>query len=282
MLVQLNQLEKELSTSDYEFSKLIRTNPFERVQVVEHETNKLYANFSYLNSIELVDYALNQRDDLIIKEYEKRILEDEGAKNLLKLLPGLEFNLAEKYNSNVTYANNYWNEVGLRLTWNLLNLLHYPKQEKINSYQKERKHIEQLALSLSVITQVQISKRRTIDAWNNYRSLSELSAIGERLQTHATATQQVASMSELELIQREADSVIYQVRKYLGYAELEDAAADFYYSLGAKVIPANIHTLDVDEITEYLNKHYLKDNVVSMHTAVGIPLDVVKTEWVAE
>jgi len=282
LLIQLNQLEKSLSTAEYELAKLIRVNPFQGVEVIHHDTNQLFAKFQYHSPEKLIKYALSQRDDLLIKDYEKRIAEDESKKTLLKLLPGLTFNLAEKYNSNVTYENNYWNEVGLRLSWNLLNLLHLPKQQQMNEYQKQRKHLEHLAMMVSVITQVQISQRRTIDAWNNYHSLQNISEVGDRIYNHATAVQSVASLTELDLIKREADSVIYEVKQYLGYAELEEAAADFYYSLGAKVIPENLDQLDVEQISEFLKQHYLKNNVVSMHTAVDIPLDVVTTEWVAQ
>jgi outer membrane protein TolC len=279
---QFRQLEKELSAAKYTLAKLINANPLKELHLVEPDNTHVFDKLTFLRTEDLVDYALQNRTELLESDYQRRIRSDETQKAFLRMLPGIELNASTNYDGNVTFANNRWAETGINVTWNLLNLLTMPQRMQIAEYEEQRKQLENLALNISILTQVNISHRRLLDSLAGYDSAEDLSDVGDRLFKHARATAQAANLSELELIRREADSALFEVRRYLAYADLQDAAGDFYHTLGAKFLPDDVDNYDMAGLEVFLRNRYWDENKLALHKALDFDIETVKTKWIIQ
>ena len=76
--------------------------------------------------------ALANRPELREEDYNERIGVAETRKALLRLLPGLEMNADLQYSGNSFLANQSWMEGGLKLSWNLINLVGGPQNIRLS------------------------------------------------------------------------------------------------------------------------------------------------------
>src|SRR5690606_39818356 len=70
--------------------------------------------------------ALASRPELREQDYQTRISAAETRKAMLRLLPGLEFSAGGHYDSNSFLVNQSWADYGVKVTWNLFNVLSAP------------------------------------------------------------------------------------------------------------------------------------------------------------
>nr|WP_244153197.1 TolC family protein [Kosakonia oryziphila] len=83
-----------------------------------------------VNFATLEQTALLSRPELREQDYQVRIHAAETRKTLLCMLPGLEISARGHYDSNAFMVNQSWADVGVKVTWNLFNLLSGPAAYK--------------------------------------------------------------------------------------------------------------------------------------------------------
>ncbi|MBF0191548.1 MAG: TolC family protein [Magnetococcales bacterium] len=246
--------------------------------------------FPPLARLEMV--ALRQRPELREKDYQARIQALETRKELLRLLPGIEFKSSRDYNSGNAYRNHLWAESGIKLVWNLLNLLSAPSQLDLSDAQELHQAWLRRALSLSILAQVQVGYRRLSQSMEEYDTARALSEVNERIFQHATAGRDATSMNEQELIQREAERLISETRRDMAHAELRQATAALFVSLGADLLPDTGETLPPLAILESRIAQQLKawekgeipglDGTPEADSLLGIPSGVAEVGWRVE
>ncbi|MBF0272581.1 MAG: TolC family protein [Magnetococcales bacterium] len=243
--------------------------------------------FPPLVRLELV--ALRQRPELREKDYQARIQALETRKELLRLLPGIEFKSGRDYNSGHAYGNHVWAESGIKLVWNLLNLLSAPSQIALSSSQEEHQEWLRRALSMSVLAQVQVGYRRLSQSMEEYETARALSEVNERIFQHASAGREATSMNEQELIQREAERLISETRRDMAHAELRNATAALFVTLGADLLPDTGKELPPPAILESRIAQGLAawekgelpglDNTPEADSSTGPVSDVAQVGW---
>lgn len=238
IMSQLQQLQKELVTARINLNKLINVSPGTPLELIHPASEGLVK--PKLPAVgQLEQFALRHRPELREANYQRRVKADETKKAMLRMLPGLEFNIGERYNSGDSYVNNLWAEAGVQITWNLMNLLSAPATLRFKEAEQNLQRIRRLALHISVLSQVQIAYRQFQESNNSYAVARNLSHVTTRLFEHASAGRQSIKLSEMMLIRREADKVLYQIRQRLAHADLQAARGDLYLSVGQSIIPDN-------------------------------------------
>ncbi|MBF0294007.1 MAG: TolC family protein [Magnetococcales bacterium] len=236
---QIQELWKGLSGAKVALAELMNVNPGEPFVLAgpqeEEVTLPDLGRFPPLTRLERI--ALRQRPELRERDYQVRIQTRETRMELLRLLPGLEFHTGKNYNSADAYINHVWAESGMKLVWNLLNLFSAPSRLALAQTREEYQLLMRQAVSMSVLAQVHVGYRRLVQALEEYVTAQALSDINERLDRHAQAGRQAASMNELDLIQREVERITSRTRRDVAYAELHNAMGAFFVTLGSDVLP---------------------------------------------
>lgn len=278
ILNQIQRLHKELASARITLARLINVKPGTPIRLLSPgQSGEPKTKLPPIEQLE--QYALLTRPELREASYQSRIQADETRKAMLRMLPGLEFSVGENFNSGDSYTNNVWAEAGARITWNLMNLLSAPRTIELREFQQEAEELRRLALHISVLSQVQVSYRNLIEARNNHEIASELSKVAGRLFKHASAGQQSVSLSELELIRREADRLLYKIRQQLAYADLQTAKGELYLSLGQPLLPKNSPTLTLEALTVMVNRKFKELQAGNFAGLQYADYSVARPEW---
>lgn len=237
-LRELTNLQRDLMNSKKELAALMSLPPSQNFVVNAAYNPKQALPGNFPKKVRELEYlGLQYRPELREEDYHTRINVNEVTKARLRMLPGLEFNIGENYDSNSFIVNNSWANSGVRLTWNLINLLSAPM--RIGRAQSDVKvaDIRRMALSMAVLTQVDVAFLRYHQSRKEVEIANKEQNVTRRLYSQINTAYRAQKASELELIQAKTDMLLADLRKDLTEAEYQNAAGQVLSSVGYDVIP---------------------------------------------
>lgn len=185
----------------------------------------------------LEQQALASRPELREQDYQARISAAETRKAMLRLLPGLEFSAGGHYDSNSFLVNQSWADYGVKVTWNLFNVLSAPAAIKVAQAGEDVAAARRQAMSMAVLAQLYVANANYNEAARQFRTSEELAALDGQIAEQLRNRYQTQNIGELELIQGELNNLQTQLKRDLSYAELRNAYAQLYVSSGTDLLP---------------------------------------------
>jgi len=207
-----------------------------------------YDGDASFNRVRLQELALRNRPELLEEDYKSRIATDEIKKARLRWIPGLELFTGAHYNDNSYLLHNDWAASGVRLTWNLLNVLSAPAATRLAKSEQELGDIRRLALSMAVLTQVDVALQRLAQSKEDYRLASELSRVDRSTLEHYERQANASRIDRQTLLETRARDLVSRLRHTVSYAEYQSAAARLYASIGYEPMTLLDHDLELDEL----------------------------------
>ncbi|WP_291985616.1 TolC family protein [Candidatus Accumulibacter sp. ACC007] len=201
---------------------------------------------------ELEKRALENRPELREEDYRARIDGFEARRQLIALLPGIEFVAGGLYDSNKYLYNNNWYDGSVRISWNVLKLAAYPTVKRTQEAREKTAEARRLALSMAVITQVRVALERYKLALLDYRQTDESARVDERLAQISQAGVSSRVESELEAVRTEARSLVTQFQRYAAYANAQTALGRILNSVGENVLPDELESRDLATVAKQL------------------------------
>ncbi|MDD0977136.1 TolC family protein [Pseudomonas fontis] len=232
---QLEEQRRALSLAKTELAALINlplnTN-FTLAPEQGYVVPQFKADFSKLEQ-----QALASRPELREQDYQARITAAETRKAMLRLLPGLEFSVGGHYDSNSFLVNQSWADYGVKITWNLFNVLSAPAAIKVAKAGEDVAAARRQAMSMAVLAQLYVANANYNEAARQFRTSEELAALDGQIAEQLRNRYQTQNIGELELIQGELNNLQTQLKRDLSYAELRNAYAQLYVSSGTDLLP---------------------------------------------
>jgi outer membrane protein TolC len=246
---------KDLATAKTELAALMNLKPGTPYTVVDPALDGPPPPADQFGSLDkLEEQALLNRPELMEEHYQARISALDVKKAMLEMLPGLEFNLGSRYNSNNLLWENSWNEAGVNISWNLFNILKGPANKRVAEAQVKLDDARRLSLSMAVITQVHLAHQRYQIALSNFAVTDDLVAVERRIQTLMEAEQKAAVENELEVIRSMASTLVAEMQHDLGYAEVQNAIGRILNSVGVDPLPGVSLDQDVSSLTAIIKQ----------------------------
>jgi len=176
--------------------------------------------------------ALLNRPELAEEHYQARVSAVEVRKALLRLLPGLELSAGPHYDSNRYLYNNDWIDASAAVSWNLVNLFAAPSRIRAARSKQQVDETRRLALSMAVLTQVNLADQRLRIAQRNFSVSKDLLDVDEQLLQYSQSAQRANAGNEMELVRSMAQALVARMRYDQGLAELQNAFGRLQSSVG--------------------------------------------------
>ncbi|HYC03514.1 MAG TPA: TolC family protein [Azospirillaceae bacterium] len=188
-----------------------------------------------IERLELV--ALFNRPELREERYQARITRQEAHKALIRMFPALAVTGSLNWDSNSFLVNETWAEAGARATWNLIGLLSGPRGMDVAEAQKAVGDIRRKAMTMAVITQVNVAYRQYRRSQEEFQDAVKLDRIEQRIFQTVTAGQNSEARSELDRIRSSTTAIAAQLQRDRSLADMQTALGNIYASLGANPVP---------------------------------------------
>ena len=249
----LNQRRQDLEFASHELAALMNVEPGVTFSVAETVEARLPAPPNDVRKLE--ELALVQRPELREEDFKKRISADETRKQLLGMLPGISFDAGLQYDSNQLLNSNRWAQGGVRISWNLLQLVALPSLKATQEQQVRTDEARRMALSMAVMTQLRIGVERYRLAVEDFRLADTAAQVDKRMADYTRAAVTARLESELEAIRTQARAVLGSFQRANTYASAQIAFGRLYNTLGFDPLPDDFDGNDLQALTERVRTH---------------------------
>ena len=196
--------------------------------------------------------ALANRPELREQDYQARISAAETRKAMLRLLPGLEFAAGGHYDSNSFLVNQSWADYGVKVTWNLFNVLSAPAAIDVAKASEEVAAARRQAMSMAVLAQLYVANANFNEAQRQFQTSDQLAQLDGQIAEQLRNRYQAQGIGELELIQGELNALQADLRRDLAYAELRNSYGQLFASIGLDPLPAELPSTQLSAIAQAL------------------------------
>ncbi len=192
--------------------------------------------------------ALLRRPDLMEARYNERISAVETRKALAKLFPGVEFSMGPHYDSNSYLVNNSWNDAGLRVSWNLMNVFNASAIRNTVQVQRELATQQRLAIAMAVLTQTHVAYRDYTGRIRQFELSDEMDNVEQRLLAHARNVSRTDAQGRLQEVRAATSALMSELRRYQSYGALQGAYGQVLATLGLDPLPESIDSHDLPAV----------------------------------
>lgn len=229
---EIQRLDRELYVAKLQLAALMNLDPGRDFQISVPRRLNNVAVLSIKSRSEMVQIALENRPELREVAYRKRINEEEAQAAILELFPSLKGYAGLNTDSNDFLYNNDWISWGARASWNLIKVFSYPRRKATIVAQDDLLDARALALTMAIMTQVDVSRARYRFLRRELATSSEYYGIQKRILDQIRAGAEADTVSRQTLIREEMNTLVAEVRYDIAYADLQNAYAAIFTTIG--------------------------------------------------
>ncbi|MCG8508928.1 MAG: TolC family protein [Rhodospirillales bacterium] len=250
---QLETIQRDLVTAKAELAALINLPPGSDFRLAVPDGSAIAIPVWPHDVEHMETLALANNPDLREQDYQARIAVLETRKEIVRLLPGINFSLSRNYDSNSFLAENQWNEAGAQLTWNLLNVLSAPRRMEHAGAREKVAETKRLALRMAVLAQVHVVAHQFRSATRLYNWSDRLWRLESRL-ADATRSQRAGGIrTGIERVTRETAAIAAELQRYQAYAHLQSTYGKMQATIGASPIPGQTASSNLSDISTQIS-----------------------------
>lgn len=267
---QLEQQRRALSLAKTELAALINLPMNTRFELAPASDSYPVPTLATDMAV-LEQEALVNRPELREQDYQARIGAAETRKAMLRMLPGLEFSLGGHYDSNSFLVNQSWADYGVKVTWNLFNLLSAPAAIDAAKASEEVVTLRRQAMSMAILAQLYVANANLQEAARQFATSEQLASLDQQIAEQLRNRHKAQGIGELELIQGELNLLQANLRRDLAYADLRNAYGQVFASVGLDPLPEELSSDQIDDIAQALANREAEWQAGKLSVDTGLP-----------
>lgn len=250
----LEAVQQELGLARVELAALINLPPGTRFQLVEPSADELVPQPLTHKLETMEEIAITHNADLRESAYNARIAATDTRKALLQLVPGISFNYALRHDDDRFLVNNSWNEAGLRVNFNLFNLLSAPARLDAAESNERVHEARRMALQMVVVAMVHLSAQQYGNALHQYRRSEELASVDSDLFELSRSASDVQKESQLTRVAARTTALLSELRRYQALAAVHAAASRVQAVLGLEPEIASVDDMSLSDLSKAIDE----------------------------
>lgn len=248
----LENINQELSSAQVDLASLINAPLNSSIQIANTDLKNITDEISQVPMDKLEETALQSNPDLREQSYNSRIAREETRRTMLRMFPSLSFNYGFKYDTDSYLLHRNWNEAGVQLSFNLMNLFTASSQMKLTEAGVALADQRRMAAQAAVLTQVHLSRLQVMNARSQFDRADQIYATDKRISEIMKNRQMVQAQSKLDLVSTETAAVLSLLRRYQALAQVQVAENRMLATLGLEPEIGSTHELSLSELTQQI------------------------------
>jgi outer membrane protein TolC len=245
----LETIDQELSTAKIELFQLINLPPNTKILLEDPDTLPVPNPFNDVAIQEFEIRALIANADLKESIYNTRIAHEETRKSLLRLFPGLTFNVGPQTSNNSYYINKNWVEGAANISYNLWNILLAPDAIKLAEQNESLAEQKRMMMQMAVVSQVYLSKLQLSNSHKLYTRSAGINEVDSRLAKITAYKFKAGAASDAEKVAADASSIVSKLRNYQALSQLFAASGKMQATTGLEPHFDSVDDISLEEMT---------------------------------
>ncbi|MDP2699737.1 TolC family protein [Thalassospira sp.] len=184
--------------------------------------------------------ALRNRSELRSEAYQLRINQRDSKIAILQMVPGLNFSAGINHTTDSYKVNSKWYDGSLNLSWNLMQIMRAPANMKLADSQIELSEVRRLALSMAVISQVNIARLRFAHAQSDYELTGQIADVQDQIFDRVSASNAANTVGDAQAIRAEVRALLSNLQRDMAYADLQASYGRLFATIGADPLPGDV------------------------------------------
>ncbi|MFT5486219.1 MAG: multidrug efflux system outer membrane protein [Alphaproteobacteria bacterium] len=226
---------------------------------------------------EMEKHALENRPELRVEDYNERMSDWQAREALFDMLPGAKLTAGQNYTSDSFSLTPNWLSTGFQLGMNLFDL--FSGTSKMDEAEKrgELARQQRLAMTLAVMTQTHMAYIQFRNASQQMRLAREVARADRRLAQLVASDTDFVNTDYFEAVRLATRQLQSEADEHQTQVDLITAHSDVMHAIGLNVLPENLRTDNVAELTAEISKVTARWEVRGKDVAVpaDTPLDLL-------
>lgn len=228
---QIQRLDRELVTAKAQLAALINIRPGTPFSLVVPRRDIADISLDGVSGDVALD-AIRNRPEMRELLYKMRINDKEHDAAILSLLPSPALYAGLNVDSNDFLYNTNWVSWGAKASWNAMQVFAYPARKGAIEAEGDVLKAQAQALAIAIATQVHIAQARYKLLRKSAATAAEYYNIQRGILEQTRVSVRGGAASEQTLIREEMNTLVASVEFDVAYADLQNAFAAVYASLG--------------------------------------------------
>lgn len=246
-LRQLEAIRDELAQAKPRLAALMNLDPGQPFALAD--THKMAAPELGGSVAQMERVAMLNRPELVEARYNERISLLDTKKAIARLMPGLELSVGEHYDSNSYLVDNKWAAAGLRVSWNIFNLLSAREIIETADAQLEVTRMQRMALNMAVLSQVYIAYRDFQGRKRQYELAATLERVDRKILEHTRNAAHSDAQGRLAEIRAGVGALFSELRLQQSHGALQHAYGAMLATLGVDLLPPEVPGHDLPALS---------------------------------
>jgi outer membrane protein TolC len=251
----LEAINQELLSAQVDLASLINAPMGTEIRIADTDVTGGTSAATDLPLNKLEEVALRNNADLRESHYNARIAREETRKVMVRMFPNVSFNYSVNYDSDKYLVDRNWQEAGLQLSFNLMNLMTAPTQIKLAEAGVALADQRRIATQMAVLTQVHLARLQLINARSQFARAEDVYATDRRIAELMRNRESVQAASKLDRVGNETSTILSLLRRYQALAQVQVAESRLLALLGVEPRIGSTDTLSLPELTAQLAGH---------------------------
>ena len=274
----LESINQELSTAMVDLANLVNAPVGQPIVIADAQVRQTADNLAEVPVQRLEEVALLNNADLREQHYNTRVAQEEVRKTMVRLFPNITFSYGMKYDSDAYLLHNQWNETGLQLSWNLMNLFTGATQKKLAEAGVKLADQRRLASQMAVVTQVHLSRLQLMNARSQLSRAEAIYNTDRQIADLMKNRQVAAAQSKLDSVSNETAAILSLLRRYQAMAQVQVAENRLMATLGMEPKIGSTQETSLQDLTRQLAAAPLPWTQIK-DTAPMVQPVTVSTKW---
>ncbi|MGN6084625.1 TolC family protein [Trinickia sp.] len=246
---QLRRMQTDLNTARVQLASLIDVPTDVPIDFAPMDLDYATAA-AKVDPRKLEALGLAMRPELREEAYQEKIDQQDVYKEIVKMMPGVGVLGSLNYDSNRYLYNPNWAQLGVNATFNLVNLIEGPKAISAAKASVEVSRQRRLALSVAVLTQVNLSYQEYLAAVEDLDIAKQINDVEQQIRVASANEAKAQEESEADRVRRDLASMVAEFSYDRTIAQVHTALTNLYTSVGVDLVPPTADTDDLDKLSE--------------------------------
>jgi outer membrane protein TolC len=248
----LEAINQELLSAQVDMASLINAPLGTPITIADDEVSTGSNLVTQLPIERLEEVALRNNPDLLEQHYNAKVAREETRKTITRMFPNVSFSYGIKYDSDSYLINRNWNEAGLQLSFNFMNLLTGPTQIKLAEAGVALADQRRMATQMAVMTQLHLARLQVINARSQFERAEQVYATDVRLSELMRNRAAVQASSKLERVSNDTSAILSLLRRYQALAQVQTAESRLLAQLGVEPKIGSSGDMSLAELTNQI------------------------------
>jgi outer membrane protein TolC len=200
------------------------------------------------------DAVLAFNPDLREAHYNSRIAREEVRRTLSRLFPNVSVNLGGSYDSDSYLLHRQWQEAGVQISFNLLNLLAGPAQVRLAEAGVALADQRRMGMQLAALTQMHLARLALQNTRDQYFRADAIWEVDRRIADMMRAREIAQTQSKLDVVSNATTATLSLLRRYQALGQMQVAENRLTATLGFDPLLGNIDALSVQQLTQQIRE----------------------------